>query len=66
MPVHGRSGFQALCFLFRTPETQSDVADFAARPGWPDRTRVLAVLFGIVALAETDAVFRASCATLYR
>lgn len=48
--------FQALCFIFWIPETQEPAADFAARLGWMDRTRALAVLFGIVALAVTYAV----------
>lgn len=48
--------FQALCFIFWIPETQAPAADFAARLGWMDRTRSLAVLFGIVALAVTYAV----------
>lgn len=48
--------FQALCFIFWIPETQAPAADFATRLGWMDRTRALAVLFGIVALAVTYAV----------
>ncbi len=48
--------FQALCFIFWFPETQAAAEDFAVRLGWLDRTRALAVLFGIVALAVTYAV----------
>lgn len=49
--------FQALCFIFWFPETQAAAEDFAVRAGLLDRTRALAVLFGIAALAVTYAVF---------
>ncbi len=49
--------FQALCFIFWFPETQAAAEDFAVRSGWLDRTRALAVLFGIAGLAVTYAVF---------
>ena len=49
--------FQALCFIFWFPETQAAAEDFAVRMGWLDKTRALAVLFSIVALAVTYAVF---------
>ncbi len=48
--------FQALCFLFWFPEAQSAAEDFAVRLGGLDRSRALAVLFGIVALTVTYAV----------
>lgn len=49
--------FQALCFIFWFPETQAAAEDFAVRAGWLDKTRALAVLFSIMALAVTYAVF---------
>ncbi len=49
--------FQALCFIFWFPETQAAAEDYAVRIGWLDRTRALAVLFGIAGLAVTYAVF---------
>jgi len=49
--------FQALCFIFWFPESQAAAGDFAVRAGWLDRTRALAVLFGIAGLAVTYAVF---------
>ncbi|HJR75021.1 MAG TPA: hypothetical protein VJ806_15450 [Luteimonas sp.] len=49
--------FQALCYIFWFPETQAAAEDFAVRSGWLDRTRALAVLFGIAGLAVTYAVF---------
>lgn len=47
--------FQALCFIFWFPETQAAAEDYAVRIGWLDRTRALAVLFGIAGLAVTYA-----------
>lgn len=49
--------FQALCVLVWFPETQAAAEDFAVRTGWMDRTRALAVLLSIAALAVTYAVF---------
>lgn len=49
--------FQALCVLIWFPETQTAAEDFAVRIGWMDRTRALAVLLSIAALAVTYAVF---------
>ncbi|WP_226470434.1 hypothetical protein [Luteimonas panaciterrae] len=49
--------FQALCVLVWFPETQTAAEDFAVRTGWMDRTRALAVLLSIAALAVTYAVF---------
>lgn len=43
--------FQAMCFVFWLPETQSAAADLTMRLGWLDRARALAVLAGILALA---------------
>lgn len=48
--------FQAVCFLVWLPETQTAAQDFAVRTGLLDRSRALAVLFSIVALAVTYAV----------
>lgn len=49
--------FQALCVLVWFPETQTAAEDFAVRTGWMDRTRALAILLSIAALAVTYAVF---------
>lgn len=49
--------FQALCVLVWFPDTQTAAEDFAVRTGWMDRTRALAVLLSIAALAVTYAVF---------
>jgi hypothetical protein len=49
--------FQALCVLVWFLETQAAAEDFAVRTGWMDRTRALAVLLSIAALAVTYAVF---------
>lgn len=48
--------FQALCVIFWFPETQTAAADYALRLDWLDRTRALAVLFGILASAATYGV----------
>lgn len=48
--------FQALCIVFWIPETQAPAADYAVRLGWVDRSRSLAVLFGIMGLAVAYAV----------
>jgi hypothetical protein len=48
--------FQALCFVFWLPETQSAAADFTTRLGALDRARALAVLAGILALTVTYVV----------
>jgi hypothetical protein len=48
--------FQALCILFWFPEAQTAATDYAVRLGWLDRTRALAVLFGILASAAAFGV----------